>query len=278
MTDLGRKPIAVIKVSGDALLDKSELKGLVENIKELIDNDWDVVILHGGQEQITACQEQMGLETRFIGKRRITNEADLKAVKMALAGEVNVELVSALQGAGINAFGCHGASGKLIEAKKRPPRVVEGCGSKAIDLGLVGDVTKVNSKLILNLIYSNVVPVIASLGIGEQGEVYNINADTSVVAIAKSIQADLLVLTTTEGAIYRNHADPSSRIQELTRHQFLNLIDSGRVAGDMVPRVEEAMNLLDDSVEAIAVVSGKEPNSFINIADDKGRSGTRIVG
>lgn len=278
MTDLGRKPVAVVKVSGDAVLDKTELKGLVDNVKELIENDWDVVLLHGGREQVSSAQKLLGRSPEFVGKRRVTEEEDIRAVKFAIAGEVNVDLVSALQAAGINAFGCHGASGRMIEAKKRPPRVVEGQGQKAIDLGLVGDVVKINSKLIQNLLYSHVVPVIATLGIGEKGEIFNINSDTTVVEIARAIHADLLLLTTSEGAIYRNSSDPTTRIEEMTRRQFTNLIDTGIVVGDMVPRVEEAMELLDHTVEAIAVVSGREPNSFINIADEKGRSGTRITG
>ena len=121
-------------------------------------------------------------------------------------------------------------------------------------------------------------PVIATLGIGEKGEIFNINADITVVEIARAIQAELLLLTTSVGAIYRDLNDPTSRIKEATRSQVVNLIDNGVIGGDMVPKMEEAMSLLDDSVETIAVVSGREPGAFLDIADYKGRTGTRIIG
>lgn len=278
MTDLGRKPIAVVKVSGDVLLDRKELKGLVCNVKELVENGWNVVLLHGGSKQTDQLQRKQGLVPKSVQGRRITSKQDLLAVKQAIAGEVNVDLVAALQAEGINAFGCHGASGKLIQAKKRPPRVITNEGATPIDFGEVGDVTSINSKLIQNMLYFNLIPVIATLGISEEGEIFNINADITVVEIARAIQAELLLLTTSVGAIYRDLNDPSSRIKEATRSQVVNLIDNGVIGGDMVPKVEEAMSLLDDSVETIAVVSGREPGAFLDIADDKGRMGTRIIG
>ncbi len=278
MTDLSKKPIAVVKVSGDVLFDSKELQGLVRNIKELVENGWDVVLLHGGCQQTDHLQQKLGLTPKMISGRRITSKKDLQVVKQAIAGEVNVDLVAALQSEGINAFGCHGASGRLIQAKRRPPRIVVGEGSKPIDFGEVGDVTNINSKLLHNMLYFHLVPVIATLGIGDDGTIYNINSDTTVVELARALHAELLLLTTSTGAIYRDLNDPSSRIKEATRSQVVNLIDSGIIAGGMVPRVEEAMSLLDDSVETIAVVSGREPGAFLDIADDIGKMGTRITG
>jgi len=194
-----QKPIAVIKVGGDILLDRNEHEGLVENIADLHNLGWDIVLLHGGGPQVNQLQSIYGLETRKVSGRRITSKADLRVVKQAIAGEVNVNLVSLLISAGLPAFGCHGASGKLIQASKRPAIKVSGQGDKLIDFGEVGDVTGINHHLLLNLLKSGQIPVIATLGIDPQGRVFNINADTTVVQIAKSLKADLIAVSFNSG-------------------------------------------------------------------------------
>lgn len=277
MTDLGRKPIAVVKVSGDVLLNKEELQGLVGNIKELIENDWNVVLLHGGRIQTNELQEKMGLTPNRIAGRRVTSKDDLKVVKQAIAGEVNVDLVAALQTEGVNAFGCHGASGKLIQAVKRPPRIIPEESDKPIDFGEVGDVTRINTKLLQNMLYFNLVPVIATLGLGEDGAIYNINADTTVVEIARALHADLLLLTSKAGAMFRDLHDPKSRIKKVTRSQATHLIADGVFQGDMILNFEDAMGLLDYGVEMIGVAPTRVPGAFLDIADGRGQYGTRII-
>ncbi|UAA38554.1 acetylglutamate kinase [Paraneptunicella aestuarii] len=276
MTDLSRKPIAVIKVNGDVLLDDEELQGLVGNVKELVEDDWNVVLLHGGASQTNALQEKLGITTNQVAGRRITSKEDLKVVKQAIAGEVNVDLVAAMQAQNVNAFGCHGASGKLIQAVKRPPRMIEG-EEKAIDFGEVGDVTRINSKLLQNMLYFNLVPVIATLGISDDGKIYNINADTTVVAIARALQAELLLFTSKKGAIYKDIDDPESRIKKITRAQATHLISDGVFQGDTILNFEEAMGLLDYGVEMIGIASSREPGTFIDVADGRGHFGTLIT-
>lgn len=277
MTDLGKKPIAVVKVGGDVLLDQAEREGLASNIKQLVDNGWNLVLLHGGGPQTNALQEKLGLVPNKVGGRRITSEADLTVVKQAIAGEVNVNLVSTLLNADIPAFGCHGASGQLIKAVKRPPRVMSGAGPDPIDFGEVGDVTEVNGKLLQGLLCLNVVPVIATLGVGENGRIFNINADTTVVQIAKALKADLLLLTTAVGAIFRDLKEPESRIKEVNREQAKQLIEEEVIQGGMIPKVEEAMTLLEQGVNSIAIVSGREPGAFLSVAEGTGEVGTRIL-
>jgi len=117
---------AVVKVGGDVLLDKQEREGLAQNIKDLRSHGWRIVILHGGGPQVNALQERHGLTANKVAGRRITSEADLVVVKQAIAGEVNVNLTAELIKFGLPAFGCHGASGNLVQATKRPPVVVSG--------------------------------------------------------------------------------------------------------------------------------------------------------
>ncbi len=270
------KKIAVIKVGGDVLLDQSEREGLAQNIRQLIDHQWQVVVLHGGGPQTNRLQEKHGLVPNKVGGRRITSEADLLVVKQAIAGEVNVELTSVLQSVGVNAFGCHGASGQLVQAVKRPPMMVSGAGPDPIDFGEVGDVTGVNEDLLKGLLALGVTPVIATLGIAEKGRIFNINADTTVVQIAKALSADLLLLTTQVGAVFEDLNRPETRITDITPDTAKQLIEDGIIQGGMIPKVEEAVSLLDEGVGGIAIVSGREPGAFMSVAQGEGRFGTLI--
>lgn len=272
-----KNKIAVIKVGGDVLLDQQEREGLANNIADLTSENWKVVLLHGGGPQVNALQEKHGLTPNKVAGRRITSEADLVVVKQAIAGEVNVNLTTELIKAGLNAFGCHGASGKLIQATKRPPVVVTGAGSAPIDFGEVGDVAKINAELLKALLDLNIIPVIATLGVSEKGRVFNINADTTVVQIAKALQADLLLLTTGVGAVFKDLKQPDSRIKQVNRAQAKELIEQGIIQGGMIPKVEEAMTLLSEGVNSIAIVSGRNSGAFLSVANGTGESGTRIV-
>ncbi|TQV72270.1 acetylglutamate kinase [Aliikangiella marina] len=275
MTDT--KKTAVIKVGGDVLLDKAEREGLAANIKDLTAEGWSVVLLHGGGPQVNALQEKHGLTPNKVAGRRITSEADLVVVKQAIAGEVNVNLTATLIQAGLPAFGCHGASGHLIRASKRPPVIVTGAGDKPIDFGEVGDVTGINAELLQGLLDLGQIPVIATLGVSEGGRIFNINADTTVVQIARALKADLLLLTTGVGAVFRDLKQPESRIAQVSRQQANKLIAEGIIQGGMIPKVEEAMKLLSEGVNSIAIVSGRNPGAFLSVANGTGESGTRIV-
>ena len=274
--------VAVVKVGGDVLLGEDERAGIAANVKDLVDNGWRVVVLHGGGPQTNALQEKHGLVANKVGGRRITSEADLVVVKQAICGEVNVNLTQLLQGVGVNAFGCHGASGGLVSAVKRPPSVVSGGGPDPVDFGQVGDVVAINDKLLTGLLDLGIVPVIATLGMEVTDEhtgeakVYNINADTTVVQIAKALKADLLLLTTAVGAIYRDLSVPESRISAVNVQQANDLIAEGVIQGGMIPKVEEAISVLKDGVKNIAIVGPQIKGAFIAVASGEGSQGTVI--
>lgn len=269
--------IAVIKVGGDVLLDPQESSGLAANIHELRTSGWSIVVLHGGGPQVNRLQTCHGLVANKVAGRRITSEQDLLVVKQAIAGEVNVNLVAELAKVGLPAFGCHGASAGLIKATKRPPVIVTGGGDKPIDFGEVGDVININARLLSGLLDLDLIPVIATLGISEEGRIFNINADTTVVQIAKSLKANLLLLTTQVGGVFIDLNDPSSRINQVNREQAKQLINDEIIQGGMIPKVEEAMTLLSEGVETIAIVSGKHPGAFMAVAEGTGEYGTRII-
>ncbi len=271
------KKIAVVKVGGDVLLDPAERSGLADNLNDLRSDGWSIIVLHGGGPQVNQLQSLHGLKANKIAGRRITSSDDLLVVKQAIAGEVNVNLVSALCEVGLPAFGCHGASANLIKARKRPPVVVSGGGDAPIDFGEVGDVIGINSELLTNLLDLDLIPVIATLGISDSGRIFNINADTTVVQIARSLRADLLLLTTQVGGVFVDLDDPTTRINEINSGKAHELIEQGVIQGGMIPKVEEAMTLLKDSVNSIAIVSGRNKGAFIAVANGTGEYGTRIT-
>lgn len=269
-------PLAVVKVGGDVLLNETELQGLGRNIKSLLDNHWQVIVLHGGGPQTNQLQQQIGLTPKKIGGRRITGKQDLRVVKQAIAGEVNVRLTSALVAAGVPAFGCHGASGQLIQAVKRPPRIISGSGPDPIDFGEVGDVTDINQPLLRGLLDLGTVPVVATLGIAKDGRVFNINADTTVIQIASKMNAQLLLLTTQIGGVFEDLNKPESRIDEITPATAKSLIESEVIQGGMIPKVEEAVALLEKGVDSIAIISPKTDGAFLSVANQEGIYGTVI--
>ena len=226
--------LVVVKVGGDVLLDEAQRTGLGKNVRDLVDAGARVVMLHGGGPQVTALQEKLGLKATKIAGRRVTSRDDIVVVAQAICGEVNVGLVSTLIAAGVDAFGTHGASARLIVAHKRPPMKVAGV-DEPVDYGEVGDVDRVRTDLIEALLRANVVPVIGTLGVGDDGRVFNINADTTAVNVAKSLRADVLLLVTAVGGVFKELKDPSTRIASLTPSTGRALIADGTISGGMIP-------------------------------------------
>ncbi len=266
---------AVIKVGGDMLATDEDRQALAQNVSDLIHAGWRCVILHGGGPQLNHLQTVYGLTPNKVEGRRVTGAADLLVVKQALCGEVNVDLVSSLAAAGVSAFGCHGASGQLIQAEKRPPMDFGARG--VIDLGEVGDVTGVNVRAIECLLDGGFVPVIASLGMNPQGRVFNINADTTVAAIARAMQADLLLLSTRVGGVFADINDPNSRIKSMTAADAESLIQQGVITDGMIPKLRESFALLDHGVGTIAIGNAASEGAFLALATGSDRAGTRLI-
>jgi acetylglutamate kinase len=266
----------VIKIGGDVVEDAEERRGLVENVRALKAKGRDVVLLHGGGPQVSRLQARLGVEPVKVGGRRVTSPSDLILVEQAICGEVNVALTSALLAGGIEAFGCHGASGRMVRAVKRPPKVVAGGGDEPVDFGEVGDVERVDDRGLRALLGAGFVPVVATLGVtSEGGRVFNINADTTSVQIAKALAAEALIMVTKVGAVLRDVNDPATRIARVTPDGARALIEEGVIAGGMIPKVEEAISVLDEGVGAIVIVGAREDGAFVRAL--AGEVGTKIA-
>ncbi|WP_457615386.1 acetylglutamate kinase [Methanopyrus sp.] len=216
----------VIKVGGE-VLDR------VEDLARIID---DTIVVHGGGPKVSDVMERMGLEPRFVRGLRVTDRRTLEVVIMVLAGLVNKRLVAELRSEGVNALGLSGIDGGLLIAEKRL-EVVDG---EEVDLGYVGDVKRVNSELLESLLNVGYVPVIAPLGVGEDGTVYNVNADTAAGAIAGAVRADRLVLLTDVPGVMGDLSDPETLIERVHPEDIEKLEEDGIVTGGMVPKLEAA--------------------------------------
>lgn len=267
----------VVKVGGDVLTDDAQREGLAQNVRALTARGARVALLHGGGLQVSRLQERLGMVPNKVGGRRITSPEDLLVVEQAICGEVNVQLTCALLEAGVNAFGCHGASGRIIRAHKRPPRQVTGA-SEPVDFGEVGDVESIGADLLRGLFDLDLVPVIATLGVTALGgRPFNINADTTSVQLARALCATALLMVTGVGGVFKDLDDPSSRIRQVTASEARALIEDGVIQGGMIPKIEEALSVLGDGVDSIAVVGAQDRGAFAAALSGSGEHGTRIV-
>ena len=269
---MSAKETLVIKIGGE-VIGSGEAASLAQDIRQL---DVRVAIVHGGGPQATALQKQLGLETKQVAGRRVTDAATLDVMKYVLAGKLNVDLVSILGAAGVNAVGLHGASAQVVRAVRRPPKVYE-AGGEAVDMGFVGDVTGFNLALLETLWSAGYVPVIACLGADAEGGVYNINADMVGNQLAAALKADRLFLVTSAPGVLKDIKDPSSRLPRLTRADARAAIADGTVSGGMIPKLEEAMAVVDQGVGAIHILGKLAPGDLVRAVCEPGSVGTTLV-
>jgi acetylglutamate kinase len=262
----------VVKLGGD-VLEGAALASVADSLRAIVtDTPHALAIVHGGGTQVTALAGRLGVETRMVGGRRITDAAALEVLQMVVAGKLNVELCAALQARGVRAVGLHAGSG-VLRARRRPPRVLSGAGPEPIDMGLVGDVVGFDLPLLEALWAASRVPVMSSLGL-EGGAVLNLNADLVASQLAISLHASSLIAVTAVGGVRRDKDDPGSRIGRLTVAEARRAIADGTVQGGMIPKLEEAFAPLEAGVSRVQIVA---PGEIATAVQDPGRAGTLLV-
>jgi acetylglutamate kinase len=265
----------VVKLGGE-IVRSPELALLAGELVELRRAGHAVIVVHGGGPQVTELQGKLGQKPNIVAGRRITDAAALEVIKMSVAGAVNVDLCAALVRAGGSPVGLHGASALAVRAEKRAPAVVAGGGEAPIDFGLVGDVTGVNEALFSLLTGASYIPVVASVGADEQGNVYNINADVVASQVACALGAAALVLVTEVGAVLTDAADPSTRIPRLTKSEATRGIEEGKIRGGMIPKLTEGFAALDRGVRSVLIV-GLGPGDLVRAVTTPGSVGTVLA-
>ena len=257
----------VVKYGGAAMKDDNLKIKVIRDIVFLACVGVRPVVVHGGGPEINTWLQKLSIEPLFKDGLRVTDADTMDVVEMVLAGRVNKELVSLISRAGALAVGLCGKDGNLIQAR---PVGFEG-------VGFVGEVTNVNTGLIESLVNNNYVPVISSVAADENGQAYNINADTVAGEIAAALQAEkLILLTDTPGILYDYH-DHSTLIKKLDIQKARDLIDRGVVSGGMIPKVSCCVRSLAQGVRAAHILDGRLPHSLLlEVLTDEG-IGSMIV-
>jgi acetylglutamate kinase len=232
------------------------------------------IIVHGGGNDISHYMKRLDLPVKFVEGLRVTDEAAMEVAKMVLVGKVNKEIVSLINSKGAPAIGLCGDDGSLLKAEKL---IKKDAAGNVVDLGLVGEVTEVNTAL-LDLLEADYVPVVASVGIGSAGESYNINADTVAGALAGALKAEKVIFLTDVSGLLADMEDPSSLISQCTAADVVELVDSGKASKGMIPKLEAVLTSLRGGVSAAHIIDGRIAHSvLLEIMTDDAGLGTKIV-
>ena len=266
----------VVKIGGEIADSEATLHSFCEEVALLAQVGIHVVMVHGGGKQATELSQQLGIEPKMIQGRRVTDEKTLDVVMMVFAGTINTEILAALREYGAEAVGISGVDGGIINAVKRPPKKVmnEKTGQEeVVDYGHVGDIESIDPKLLETLLAADFVPVMASLGGDDAGNILNINADTVAAEIAAALKAEKLILVTDVDGILR---DDKSLISRVTPQEIDELIKSNVIRGGMVPKATSAVEALKDGVQSVHIISGKRSSTLLAEVFTETGSGTMI--
>jgi acetylglutamate kinase len=270
----------VVKLSGKITEDQDQLNSLAEEITLCQQVGIRVAVIHGGGKQLTSIAERLGITQRIVNGRRVTDAETLEVAKMVFAGQINMDILSALRRAGGDTVGLSGLDGNIIHARRREIQNVlnhETGEVELIDFGHVGDIVDINVGLIRLLLDNAYIPVISSLGADEQGNVYNINADTIAAEIAAHLEAEKLILLTDVDGILVDRNDPQSRISRLTVDEAEKLVRDRVVSSGMLPKIAAIARLVRRGVRSAHIINGSKRNALLyEVFTDQG-AGTMIT-
>jgi acetylglutamate kinase len=265
----------VVKYGGHAMGDAALAAKFARDVVQLKQTGINPIVVHGGGPQIGAMLERLNIKSSFADGLRITDAATVEVVEMVLAGSINKQVVLAIHQAGGRAVGISGKDGNLIEARKvtRTRRDPDSKIEQIIDLGFVGEPERINPEILATMTSSDIIPVIAPIGVARDGGTYNINADTAAGAIAIATHAKrLLMLTDVTGVLDAQGA----LIRELSTAQARALIGDGTISGGMIPKLETAIETVEQGVEGVVIIDGRVPHIVLLELFTEHGQGTRI--
>ena len=256
----------VIKYGGNAMINEQLKEQVMEDIVLLHLIGVNVVLVHGGGPEITDTLAKIGKETKFVGGLRVTDKETVDVVQMVLAGKINKSLVNKLEVNGGRAIGISGIDGQMIKAEMKNP-----------ELGYVGKITEVDITPINDLVEKGYIPVVSTIGCDNQGNVYNINADTAAAFIAGNMKAERLITMTDIEGILKDKDDPHSVIPEIDIKGCYELFETGIIGGGMIPKVECCIDAIRKGVKTVTILDGRVPHALlIEMLTNEG-AGTMVV-
>ena len=258
--------IVVIKYGGNAMIDENLKMQVMEDIALLWLIGVKVVLIHGGGPEISETMKKLGKKAEFINGLRVTDRETVDIVQMVLAGKVNKTLVSLIQMKGGHAVGLSGIDGGIIEAKMKDEA-----------LGYVGEITKIRTQPITDLLEKNYIPIISTVASDRQGNTYNINGDTAAAHIAGALHAERLIMMTDINGVLRDKDDPSTLIREMSVEQAKGLYDEGIISGGMIPKVDCCIEAINEGVSNVVIMDGRVPHAILmELLTDEG-AGTMVT-
>jgi acetylglutamate kinase len=275
-----RQDCFVLKLGGRPLSDPEVLDNLALDLALLVREGIRLVVVHGGGPQLSELSSRLGLETRKINGRRVTDKETLKLAKMVFSGEISTDVVAALRRHGVSGIGLSGVDGNLIDARRRLPVELldmETTRTERIDYGYVGDIVGVDTSALDVLLDQGFVPVVSSLGADADGEVLNINADTVASELAIALGARKLILMSDVPGLLADIADENSRIPELTVDEARDLMASGVIVNGMLPKIGNAIRAVEAGTPYVHLIDGHTPHALLDEVTQPGSHGTLLT-
>lgn len=258
----------VVKYGGNAMINDELKNTVMEDLTLLKYIGLNPILVHGGGPDISAALTANNVESKFVNGLRVTDSETIKVAQMVLVGKTNKEIVSLLNNKGGNAIGISGIDGQLLKCEKQYTYV----DGKKTDIGYVGNIKSVNTKILNHLIAEEFIPVIAPIGVGDNGESYNINADTVAGEIASSLKAEKLIMLTDIDGIKKG----DELLYYTNKKEIEELIEDKVITGGMIPKVKGCLNALDSGVKAVHIIDGRVPHCLLLEIFTKEGIGTMI--
>ena len=262
------RKIVVVKYGGSAMLDEELKKNVIKDVVLLKLVGFKPIIVHGGGKEISRWVGKVGMEPHFVNGLRVTDKDTMEIAEMVLS-KVNQELVTMVQSLGVKAVGISGRDGGLLQVTKKY--------SGGEDIGFVGEIEKVEPKILFDLLEKDFLPIVFPVGYDKEFQPYNINADDAACAIAEAVHAEKLAFLSDIEGVYKDQKDPSTLISELRVHEAQELITQGFVGGGMIPKLQNCISAIEQGVNRVHILDGRIPHSLLlEIFTNKG-IGTAIL-
>lgn len=262
------RKIIVVKYGGSAMVDEELKARVIQDVTLLKLVGFKPIIVHGGGKEISRWVGKVGMKPEFKNGLRVTDEATMELAEMVL-GKVNKSLVQLVESLGVRAIGISGKDGRLLSVKKKY--------ANGEDIGFVGDVTNVNADILYDLLEKDFLPIICPVGLDDDNNTYNINADDAACAIAKAMKAEKLAFLTDIEGVYKDPQAPSTLISELTVSEAHKLVGDGYIGGGMLPKINNCIEAIESGVSRVHILDGRIPHCLLlEIFTNKG-IGTAIL-
>ena len=262
------RKIIVVKYGGSAMLDEELKKRVIQDVTLLKLVGFKPIIVHGGGKEINHMLNRLGIESQFKNGLRVTDAETMEVAEMVL-GKVNKSLVQLVESLGVRAIGVSGKDGALLKVKKKY--------ANGEDIGFVGEVTEVNGKVLLDLIENDYIPIVCPVGLDDEFNTYNINADDAACAIAQAMQVEKLAFLTDIEGVYKDPKNPETLISELPISEAEQLMAEGYIGGGMLPKLQNCIDAINSGVSRVHILDGRIPHCLLlEIFTNKG-IGTAIL-